>query len=226
MPKLNGRFSKFFLSPSIFCISKSSSRKRKSNNRNKVENIPMSSEFGFPQNEWFYIKSQINGHVLEPQSLSVNSGVRIIVSKQRFGYDADSQLWKCDNGFLINRASGKVIDIQGGHIRTFHRTHICQFDQKPLSEAQNQRWIYLPEGYISPLNDNEHVIHVSGHFGIEKLEGAHVLIRHIKDHDSDKQKWIFEKEHDQPAILTPPIPFANDVMSHSSESSYFANEIK
>ncbi|CAG8736048.1 2455_t:CDS:2 [Dentiscutata erythropus] len=171
----------------------------------------MSGEFGFPQNEWFYIKSQINGHVLEPQSLSVNSGVRIIISKQRFGFDADSQLWKCDNGFIINRASGKVLDIQG---------------------AQNQRWAYLPEGFICPLNNNEYVLHVSGHFGIEKLEGADVLLHHVKDHESHKQKWTFEKERDQPAIMAPPIPrdltptmlkkdiFANDIINQSSESSY------
>ncbi|CAG8663242.1 2294_t:CDS:2, partial [Dentiscutata heterogama] len=217
MPKFNGCFSK------IFSIFKSSSRKGKSNHSNKVgENITMSGEFGFPQNEWFYIKSQINGHVLEPQSLSVNSGVRIIVSKQRFGFDADSQLWKCDNGFIINRASGKVLDIQGGHIRTFHRTHICQFDQKPLSEAQNQRWAYLPEGYICPLNDNEYVLHVSGHFGIEKLEGADVLLRHIKDHESHKQKWIFEKEHDQPVIMAPPIP--NDLTPTVLKKAFYAND--
>ncbi|CAG8540257.1 1564_t:CDS:2, partial [Cetraspora pellucida] len=163
-------------------------------------------EFGFPQNEWFYIKSQVNGDVLEPQNLSVNSGVKVIVSKQRFGFDADSQLWKCDNGFLINRASGKVLDIQGGRIRTFHQTYICQFDQKPLSEAQNQRWIYLSDGYICPLENENYALHVSsGRFWFEKLDGAHVLLRYIKDVESSKQQWIFEKEHDQPTTLTPPI---------------------
>ncbi|CAG8492053.1 3500_t:CDS:2 [Racocetra fulgida] len=61
----------------------------------------------------------------------------------------------------------------------------------------------------------------------EKLDGPNVLIRPIKDNDSSKQKWIFEKEPNLPKILTPPIPknyITNDFMSLSSESSYFSDE--
>ena len=51
----------------------------------------MTKDSGFPEG-WFYIKSQLNNHVLEPHCLSVNSGARIVASKQRFGFDADSQV--------------------------------------------------------------------------------------------------------------------------------------
>lgn len=51
----------------------------------------MTKETGFPEG-WFYIKSQTNNHVFEPHCLSVNSGARIVTSKQRFGFDADSQV--------------------------------------------------------------------------------------------------------------------------------------
>ena len=51
----------------------------------------MAKDSSFPEG-WFYIKSQANNHVLEPHCLSVNSGARIVASKQRFGFDADSQV--------------------------------------------------------------------------------------------------------------------------------------
>ncbi|CAG8435546.1 5759_t:CDS:2 [Diversispora eburnea] len=147
---------------------------------------------------------------MEAHTLSMNSGARIVTTIQRFGLDADSQLWEYDNGFIINRASGKVFDIEKGRIRIFHRTRLCQNDRKPLESAITQRWIYKPGGYISPLYNDHYVLHISGHFGIENLDGADIILHrkcHYKDEIKDefgkfekfirsysKQKWIFEPE--------------------------------
>ncbi|CAB4376775.1 hypothetical protein RhiirA5_271340 [Rhizophagus irregularis] len=172
---------------------------------------------GFPEG-WFYIKSQTNNHVLEPHCLSVNSGARIVTSKQRFGFDADSQLWKYDNGYIVNKASGKVLDIEKGYIRTFHRTHLCQWDRKPLTEASNQQWTFLPGGFISPTAHKGYVIHLHGHFYRSKHDICQILLHQIKDEDGRKQTWYFEPEQSQPKILSPPIP--------KEYPEYFINSIK
>ncbi|RIA92477.1 Carbohydrate-Binding Module Family 13 protein [Glomus cerebriforme] len=171
----------------------------------------MNKETEFPEG-WFYIKSKTNNYVLEPHCLSVNSGTRIVASKQRFGFDADSQLWRYDDGYIVNKASGKVLDIQGGHIRTFHRTYLCQLDRKPSSETSNQQWTLLPGGFISSKTHKNHVLHLHGHFYRSKNE---ILINRIKDDDSHKQTWYFEPEPSQPKILSPPIP--------KEYSDYFIN---
>src|SRR6266496_1786343 len=65
--------------------------KRKIGNVGEEKTNTMTKESGFPKG-WFYIKSRANDHVLEPHCLSVNAGARIVASKQRFGFDADSQV--------------------------------------------------------------------------------------------------------------------------------------
>ncbi|RHZ76024.1 hypothetical protein Glove_208g43 [Diversispora epigaea] len=205
--------------PSILHLPKTNS---KSNKNNREIITIKNEESGFPKG-WFYIKSQLNGHVMEAHTLSVNTGVRIVATFQRFGLDADSQLWTYDNGFIINRDSGKVFDIEKGRIRTFHRTRLCQNDHKPLESAITQRWICQSGGYISPLYNDRYVLHISGHFGMENLDGADIIL-HRKSHYKDeigkfgnfircnkskrdnyydygdqrkahsKQKWIFEPE--------------------------------
>ncbi|CAI2178516.1 16163_t:CDS:2 [Funneliformis geosporum] len=176
--------------------------------KRKVGNIGenmLAIESGFPEG-WFYIKSKTNDHVLEPHCLSVNAGARIVANKQRFGFDADSQLWNYDNGYIVNKASGKVLDIQGGYIRTFHRTYLCQWDRKPSTEASNQNWTFLPGGFISPAFHEGFVLHLRGHFGRSNIEGTQILIHQAKDDDHHKQTWYFEPEQNQPKILSPPIP--------------------
>ncbi|CAG8470590.1 17469_t:CDS:2 [Acaulospora morrowiae] len=162
-------------------------RPSKNGNKNdseRKENVSNSKidDSVFPKG-WFYIKSPINGGVLEPQSLSLNSGVKIVLSTQRFGFDADTQLWRYENGFIINKESGKVLDIKGDRIRKVHGTHLCQNDRKSLQNAGYQRWIGHVDGYISLLSDDRYVLHVGGHFGHEKNEGAYVLVHH-KEHNN------------------------------------------
>ncbi|CAG8762062.1 10017_t:CDS:1, partial [Funneliformis caledonium] len=115
-------------------------------------------------------------------------------------------LWKYDNGYIVNKASGKVFDIQGGYIRTFHRTYLCQWDRKPLAEASNQHWTFLPGGSITPTFHEGFVLHLRGRFCRSNHESAQVLIHQIKDDNHHKQTWFFEPEQSQPKILSPPIP--------------------
>jgi hypothetical protein len=113
------------------------------------------------------------------------------------------------------------LDIEGGHIRTFHRTHLCQWDRKPLTESSNQQWDFLSGGFISSKAYKSYVLHIRGHL-YRSNDGAQVLINRINNDDHKyKQTWYFEPERNQPKILSPPIPkecsdyFVSGIMNHA-----------
>ncbi|KAG9301318.1 hypothetical protein G9A89_004070 [Geosiphon pyriformis] len=147
----------------------------------------------FPKG-WFYIKSQSCDNVLEPQSLSLNPGVRIVIAKQRVGFDSDIQLWSFEDGFLINKASRLVLDIENGYVRTLRRTHACQTEKKtsPI-DSKTQTWVALPDGFIGSVEHSGRVLDIRGD---SQKEGAQIIIHQKKDKDNMNQRWIFE-----PAIV-------------------------
>lgn len=99
----------------------------------------------------------------------------------------------------------------------FNRAHLIQNDRKPLDSVSTQRWTLQPGGYISPPHKDNYVLHISGHWGIEHIEGANVVLHRktkiengIKDElkrsilckskrgddhaERSKQRWMFEPE--------------------------------
>ncbi|CAG8606077.1 10138_t:CDS:2 [Paraglomus brasilianum] len=139
------------------------------------------TEDSFPSG-WFYIKSQLNNRVLEPASMSVNNDATIVIKEQRFGLDADSQLWSFDNGFLVNKASGKVLEIKGGHIRRLHWTYICQWDRRSSPAPPTQLW-YTCNSFINTKTADSYVI---------EIMDDSVVVWKQKDSDNLNQQWTFE----------------------------------
>ncbi|KAI9494791.1 hypothetical protein BDB00DRAFT_871066 [Zychaea mexicana] len=87
---------------------------------------------------WFFIKNQ------ETSAILTTDGIEITTAKLDTSNYA-RQLWRYKNGFLINKASGKVLDVRGGSIES--GASICQYDQKKKS-SQNQQWALTVEGFI------------------------------------------------------------------------------
>ncbi|CAG8569995.1 9980_t:CDS:2 [Ambispora gerdemannii] len=137
---------------------------------------------------WFYIKSVSCPDVIEPHSLSVNTGVRLVVHKQRFGIDADSQLWHWDEGFLINKASKLALDYEEGYIRTFHRVHACQNARKLINDASTQLWVLLKGGFIA--NQKKSVLDIRR----ASMKGPSIIIHRRKRKHNDNQRWLLEPE--------------------------------
>ncbi|KAI7848450.1 hypothetical protein BDC45DRAFT_418041, partial [Circinella umbellata] len=88
---------------------------------------------------WFFIKNQSTGAIL-----STSGELGIITSKLDTS-NYSRQLWRYKNGFLTNKASGKVLDVRGGSLES--GAGICQYDQKRKS-YQNQQWALTVEGFI------------------------------------------------------------------------------
>ncbi|SAM06504.1 hypothetical protein [Absidia glauca] len=89
-----------------------------------------------------------------------------------------------EDGFLINKHSGKVIDIRGGPI--VEGARIIQYSQKVMADAQNQRWGYN-KGYLYVLSDPRFVLDVRG-----LADGARLVLQHKKyalDPANQNQLW-------------------------------------
>ncbi|KAI8337940.1 ricin B lectin domain-containing protein [Chlamydoabsidia padenii] len=128
----------------------------------------------FPEG-YFYIQSRASLKVVDVDGASLKD-------------DATILLWtpKHNNGFLINKHSGKVVDIRGGPI--VEGARIIQYSQKLVADAQNQRWGYnSKEGYIYVLSDPRFVLDVRG-----MEDGSRLVLHHKKyalDPTNQTQLW-------------------------------------
>ncbi|RCH92962.1 hypothetical protein CU098_011035, partial [Rhizopus stolonifer] len=105
---------------------------------------------------YFYIKSRNSGKVVDVDGASRKNDAKILIWPPKHNDDRDNQLCHKD-GFIVNKCSGKVLDVRGGPL--VEDAWICQYDRKLVSEAQNQRWGYH-EGYIYPLAEPHLVLDV------------------------------------------------------------------
>ncbi|RUP51398.1 ricin B lectin domain-containing protein [Jimgerdemannia flammicorona] len=139
---------------------------------------------GFPQG-YFYIRSH-TGKVLDVAGASTNSGAHVVAWTKKH-HDAGNQLWHVDEGFLINKHSGFVLDIESGKLERDRR--ICQYEKKWIQEANNQRWGYQ-DGFIYCLAEPELVLDIRG--GSEE-DGAEIIVWDRKHNDNANQKWVLEQ---------------------------------
>ncbi|ORX60424.1 hypothetical protein DM01DRAFT_1342906 [Hesseltinella vesiculosa] len=114
--------------------------------------------------------------------------------------DSINQLWMHEDGFLINKKSGLVIDIRGGDIKK--DKPIIQYARKP-GLAHNQRWVYQ-DGYIASKTAPHLVLDIRG----GDFKETNALFLNIKDPQSVTQQWLIqpfenEKSKDELALLRP-----------------------
>ncbi|KAL1921215.1 uncharacterized protein VTP21DRAFT_10931 [Calcarisporiella thermophila] len=147
---------------------------------------------GFPSG-YFYIKSRKYGNcVLDVCENSKKPGARVILWKQKLGDEAHNQLWKHDNGFLINKNSGLVLDIAGGKLKPV--AGLCQYTRKTVKDAHNQRFMF-DRGFLLPLHDKSNlVVDIRGD---TDKDGTEIILYEKKPFDNLNQMFLLEPEHEE-----------------------------
>ncbi|KAF7721513.1 hypothetical protein EC973_004539 [Apophysomyces ossiformis] len=121
--------------------------------------------------------------VLDVSWDSLKAAAKVIVWPKK-EVDNDNQLWMYDHGFLINKNSGLVLDVQGGVLESDKQ--VIQYKRKMLEDAQNQRWYYREDGFIYPQVDPNLVLDIRGNW---TKPGTVVLLYERKYEDNENQLW-------------------------------------
>ncbi|KAG0240690.1 hypothetical protein BGW41_006773, partial [Actinomortierella wolfii] len=150
---------------------------------------------------WFYIKSAVTGLVIDVEhglfTDPMKAGARAEMNHQKIDNSdgrhslLELQLWRYDRGFLINRRTGLVLDIQGGSLKAGAR--VCQWQRKSGKEAQNQHWFY-ENGYIANVYNSRLVLDIDGD---GSRDGAKIAVGERKLTNNADQQWLLEEAHFQ-----------------------------
>ncbi|KAI7860605.1 hypothetical protein BDC45DRAFT_563765 [Circinella umbellata] len=146
----------------------------------------------FPSNTYFYIKSSLGENVVD-----------VYNGETKKYNDNENQLWRYEDGHLINKKSDLVVDVRGGDTKS--DTPLIQYNRK-MTMASNQRWGYR-DGFIHLLSDPSLVLDIRG--GKNK-RGTKLILYQRKDDENENQKWIVE-------------PFGEPFQAAEVEGSYGNN---
>ncbi|KAI8886927.1 carbohydrate-binding module family 13 protein [Backusella circina FSU 941] len=194
--------------------------------------------------QWFYIRSINTGNVITAKDTLLRS--QVFVTKPTLD---ERELWSWKGQFLVNKASGLVLDIRKGRLRLIEDTEICIFKEKPLEEAHNQLWgvrddivdVYgkrLAGSYIYSLCSNEWVLDIQPVSGgacsssdnedqqqqqqqqqVQEEQDEKLVLFPLQPIDTENQRWIFVPEGD--LDLTVPI---KDIQM-GNKNSYFSESM-
>ncbi|KAI8064806.1 ricin B lectin domain-containing protein [Gilbertella persicaria] len=114
---------------------------------------------------------------------SLKAAAKIIVWPKKTK-DYDNQLWTYDSGYIINKNSGMVLDVQGGILESDKQ--MIQYKRKMIEDAHNQRWYYREDGFIYPQTDPNLVLDIRGNW---TKPGTVVLLYERKYEDNLNQLW-------------------------------------
>ncbi|KAG0743129.1 hypothetical protein G6F57_003252 [Rhizopus arrhizus] len=121
--------------------------------------------------------------VLDVTQDSLKAAAKIVVSPKKTK-DNDDQLWMHDHGYIINKNSGMVLDVQGGILESDKQ--IIQYRRKMIEDAHNQRWYYREDGFIYPQVNPNLVLDIRGNW---TKPGTVVLLYDRKYSDNLNQLW-------------------------------------
>ncbi|KAI8359154.1 ricin B lectin domain-containing protein [Blakeslea trispora] len=133
---------------------------------------------------WFFIQSKCSHKmVIDVSYDSLKAAAKIVVWPKK-AKDYDNQLWTYDNGYIINKNSGMVLDVQGGILESDKQ--VIQYKRKMIEDAHNQRWYYREDGFIYPQTDPNLVLDIRGNW---TKPGTVVLLYERKYEDNMNQLW-------------------------------------
>ncbi|KAI8975527.1 hypothetical protein BDF20DRAFT_822229, partial [Mycotypha africana] len=92
------------------------------------------------------------------------------------------QLWMFEDGYLVNRKTSLVIDIEGGDLRCDQK--VIQYDRKKTM-AHNQRW-QIRDGFIYAVADPRLVL------TLKNEDGSRCFVSYRNLEDSELQQWYIE----------------------------------
>ncbi|KAF9195071.1 hypothetical protein BGZ50_005292, partial [Haplosporangium sp. Z 11] len=150
---------------------------------------------------WFYIKSAASGLVVDIEhgyfTDPMKAGARAEMNHQKIDNNdgrhtlLELQLWRYEDGFLINRRTGFVLDIQGGTLKLAAR--VIQWQRKSgkasFTDARNQHWFY-ENGFIANVYNSRLVLDIDGD---GSKDGAKIAVGERKAVANADQKWHLEE---------------------------------
>ncbi|KAF9547918.1 hypothetical protein EC957_007645, partial [Mortierella hygrophila] len=146
---------------------------------------------------WFYIKSAASGLVVDIEhgyfTDPMKAGARAEMNHQKIDQGdgrhslLELQLWRYEAGYLINRRTGFVLDIQGGTLKLNAR--LIQWQRKAGQEARNQHWFY-ENGFIANVYNSRLVLDIDGD---GSKDGAKIAVGERKATANSDQQWLLEE---------------------------------
>ncbi|KAG0196973.1 hypothetical protein BGX28_009522, partial [Mortierella sp. GBA30] len=169
---------------------------------------------------WFYIKSAATGLVVDIEhgyfTDPMKAGARAEMNHQKIDNGdgrhslLELQLWRYEAGFLINRRTGFVLDIQGGTLKLAAR--VIQWQRKSGKDARNQHWFY-ESGFIANVYNSRLVLDIDGD---GSKDGAKIAIGERKGTANADQQWLLEEV--KFTWLAAPSAASDEVVSIASRS--------
>lgn len=93
--------------------------------------------------DYFFIRNVVSGKVLDVRDGSTDAGASVLLWDRK-PRDNDNQLWKYDEGFIVNKNSGLVLEVPGyeggGNIKP--GTSLVQAERRAPPHSLNQLWAY------------------------------------------------------------------------------------
>ncbi|KAI9498238.1 hypothetical protein BDB00DRAFT_801725 [Zychaea mexicana] len=166
---------------------------------------------------YFYIVSRLNGLVVDvqdPENAKVGSHI-VMATKKPESPERDSQLFIHQNGFLTNKLTGHVLDIDrsGTFMAIFTgEEHLFLDGMKEADDAEDQRFAYdIEHGFIYSLADPKTVFDIKGS---KEEESGRVMVYKRKEDLSEatNQLWTLE-------LSDPPRPADEDDSSDEEDST-------
>ncbi|SOE79922.1 Ricin-type beta-trefoil lectin domain-like [Streptomyces sp. OV198] len=138
---------------------------------------------------YFFIRNYESNLVLDIADGSTAPGGRVILWDRKPS-DNDNQLWKYDEGFLVNKKSGLVLEVpgyeNGGSINP--GTVLVQNKRREQPKSLNQLWAYN-YGYLMPY-DPKVVVSAEGD---NLTRGTAVAVDRAVDFPNNiRQQWTLE----------------------------------
>ncbi|CAO3668523.1 unnamed protein product [Rhizopus microsporus] len=167
---------------------------------------------------WFYIQSKCSHKmVLDVTQDSLKAAAKVIVWPKKTK-DNDNQLWMYHHGYIINKNSGMVLDVQGGIIESDKQ--IIQYRRKMVEDAHNQRWNYRDDGFIYLQANPNLVLDIRGNW---TKPGTIVLLYERKYKDNLNQLWDlipYEPASDQSSVISPSIHSQNTEVDDDDDYAF------
>ncbi|MBF6333298.1 RICIN domain-containing protein [Nocardia transvalensis] len=136
----------------------------------------------------FFIRNVASGKVLDVEGGSTAPGAAIIVWDRKSS-DYDNQLWRYDEGFIVNKKSGLCLEVPGyeggGGIKP--GTSLVQAARREQPDSLNQLWAY---NYQSPMPYDPKVC-LWGEDGDVSTPGTKIVVDTRMQHEVT-QEWMFD----------------------------------
>jgi Ricin-type beta-trefoil lectin domain-like len=139
---------------------------------------------------YFIIRNAASGKVLDVKDGSTADGAPVILADKKPASN-DSQLWKYEDGFIVNKKSGLCLEITGAVGGSFVKpgSAIAQSARREQPASINQLWAYNYE-YLTPYDPS---VCISGKN--DSLEPGTELVadKQVDFPNNPRQQWKFDE---------------------------------